>query len=108
MLCDSEVSVFLLYCERRLQEEEQNLGAVMSASDCADMMRTVQRVLLEVNIDAILSSGLAALVDASRFQGQTRCFHRRMLSFACTMFALLPLLFNPQQTSPASTRYSAW
>ena len=69
MLCDSEVSVFLLYCERRLKDEAENLGAVMSASDCSDLIRTVQRVLLEVNIDSILSGGLSALIDSSRFQG---------------------------------------
>jgi cullin 4 len=69
MLCDSEVSVFLLYCERRLKDEAENLGAVMPASDCTDLIRTVQRVLLEVNIDAILSTGLSALIDSSRCQG---------------------------------------
>jgi hypothetical protein len=42
----------------------------MPAADCSDMLRTVQRVLLESNIDVILSGGLAQLVDASRFQGQ--------------------------------------
>ena len=57
------------YCERRLKEEAENLGAVMAAADTQDMIRSIQRVLLEVNIDAILSSGLAALVDSSRFAG---------------------------------------
>jgi hypothetical protein len=103
MLCDSEVSVFLLYCERRLKEEEHNLGAVMSASDCGDMIRTVQRVLLEVNIDAILSQGLATLVDASRFQGQTR--HRYEMRASCQRHRRY--LLNPYQTLLASTRCSA-
>jgi cullin-4 len=74
MLCDSEVSVFLIYCERRLKEEAENLGAVMSASDCADLMRAIQRVLLEVNVDAILSNGFAVLVDSSRFHDLSRIY----------------------------------
>ena len=52
-----------------MKEEAENLGAVMAAADTQDMIRSIQRVLLEVNIDAILSSGLAALVDSSRFAG---------------------------------------
>lgn len=107
MLCDSEVSVFLLYCERRLKEEELNLGAVMSASDCGDMVRTVQRVLLEVNIDAILSSGLATLVDSSRFQGEPPTF---LQPPSCFRHPLHPPFWclNRAQTSLASTRCSAW
>ncbi len=80
MLCDSEVSVFLLYCERRLKEEAENLGAIMSPCDCSDMVRTVQKVLLESNIDAILSGGLATLVDSSRFQGHS-CIPRQTVIF---------------------------
>ncbi len=45
MLSDSDVSVFLLYCERRLKEESDNLGAIMPASDCNDMLRTVRAPL---------------------------------------------------------------
>ncbi len=105
ILCDSEVSVFLSYCERRLIVEAESLGAVMSASDCADMVRVVQTVLLESNIDAILSGGLATLIDANRFQG---------LSFNYVFLCQISSLILPssstaphtQQTSPACTRYS--
>ena len=77
---------FYRYCERRLVVEAESLGAVMSASDCADMLRTVQHVLLESNTDAILSGGLAALIDANRFQG---------LAFNCVFFVHI--------SSPTST-----
>jgi cullin-4 len=97
MLCDSEVSVFLLYCERRLKDEAENLGAVMSASDCGDLIHTVQRVLLEVNIDSILSTGLSALIDSSRFQG-----------WCCGYLWHPYLVFNSLQTFLAFIRCSAW
>ena len=48
----------------------RRVHAVLPRQGLSCALRTVQRVLLESNIDVILSGGLAQLVDASRFQGQ--------------------------------------